>query len=199
MHDNENGNQLIKCLADIFRCEQERRMIQIRQHPNFEQLEQDIQDMCSYQRDALAKLFAQDRLSLIQELDQTKQQLNEIRSNIENFKTNSNKFYWKFLRSDSYRKSLIYQKRYLLVLLTGYEDTEIYALNEIRRLTGETPWNSTPLPYNTQRMKFVPKQIYHRRASNYRFRFRSYGRVVIAIIRMRSLAKKWAKKSLTMK
>jgi hypothetical protein len=42
MNANETGNKLIKSLAEIFRCEQERRLIQIRQHPNSIQLEQEI-------------------------------------------------------------------------------------------------------------------------------------------------------------
>lgn len=200
MEKNENGTNLIKCIADIFRCEQERRCRQTKQHPNAEQLEEDIQDMCNYQRDALSKLLSQDRLSLIDELEQTKKEFHDLNSKFEHFRQHSNqqtsnKFQLKLIRTENYRKSLIYQKRYLLVLLTGYEDTENYALSEIRRLTGDYPSNSTPLSWNYQRMKILPRQIYNRRAFNYRFRFRAYVRVVIAMIRMRTLAKKWARKN----
>ena len=199
MNANENGNKLVKCLADIFRCEQERRLIQIRSHPNIDQLEQEIHDMCNYQRDALAKFFSQDRLLLINELDQTKEQLNYLKTKFEQLKqthnsSTSNKFYFKYLRSENHRKALVYQKRYLLVLLTGYEDTEIYALNEIRSITGDTKSNSSLFPYNYDQMKLVHKRSYSRRAFDYRFRFRCYVTVVIASIRMRGLVRKWIQK-----
>jgi len=204
MNANETGNKLIKSLADIFRCEQERRSIQIRQQPNSTELEQEIHDMCNYQRDALTKFFSEDRLLLINELQQTKDQLNHLKTKIELLKqtqnsSTSNKFYLKFLRCENYRKALIYQKRYLLVLLTGYEDTENYALNEVRRLTGETRSYPYLFPYNYDKMKLIHKQPYQRRLCDYRFRFRCYVRVVIATIRMRWLVKKWSQKLAAMK
>ena len=204
MNANEGGTKLIKCVADIFRCEQERRLKQIRQHPKFEQLEDEIQDMCTYQRDALARLLSQDRLQLINELDQTKEQLNYLQERLEHFKqapppSGSAKFQLKYMRAENHRKSLIYQKRYLLVLLTGYEDTETYALNEIRRLTGESRPNPLSSPYSLNRAKTLQKKPYYQRASNPRFRLRSCFRVVIAAIRMRRLVKKWKQKLSTIK
>jgi len=204
MNANESSNTLIRCLADIFRCEQERRLIEIHEHKNLNELEQEIHHMCDYQRNALGKLLSQDRLLLINELEQTKEQLNYLKDNFEQLKRNQNqsttinshhlnKFYFKYLRCETYRKALIYQKRYLLVLLTGYEDTETYALNEIRRLTGDIKPNS----FNYDKMKLIPKQQYHRRSVNYRFRFRCYVTVVIGMIRMRWLVKKWTKKLAT--
>ncbi|CAF0926440.1 unnamed protein product [Adineta steineri] len=206
MNANESSNLLIKCLADIFRCEQERRLIDIREEKNSSELEQEIHHMCDYQRNALGKLLSQDRIILINELEQTKEQLNSLQDNFQQLKKNQNqsiivnshhlnKFYLKFLRCEAYRKALIYQKRYLLVLLTGYEDTETYALNEIRRLTGDIK----TISFNYDKMKLIPKQQYTRRSFNYRFRFRCYITVVIGMIRMRWLAKKWAKKLATIR
>lgn len=204
MNVNENGNKLVKCLADIFRCEQERRLTQIRLHPNFAQLEEEIHDMCNYQRDALARLTAEDRLQLINEVQQTKEQSNNLRTKFDQLKQTqnqsvSNKFYWKFIRCENHRKALVYQKRYLLVLLTGYEDTETYALNEIRRLTGDARSNPYPFANNFDRMKIIRKATYNRRSFDYRFRFRYYVRVVIATIRLRRLSKKWAQKIVAIK
>jgi hypothetical protein len=155
--------------------------------------------MCTYQRDALGKFFSEDRILLINELEQTKDQLNYLKTKLEQFKqtqnqSTSNKFYFKFMRSENHRKSLVYQKRYLLVLLTGYEDTETYALNEIRRLTGNTKSHSYPYQYNYDKMAMIRKPTYNRRSFDYHFRFRSYVRVVIATIRLRRLVKKWAQK-----
>jgi hypothetical protein len=206
MNANETSNTLIKCLADIFRCEQDRRLIEIRDHQNCNQLEQEIHHMCDYQRNALGKLLSQDRLVLINELEQTRDELNYLKDNFERIKKDQNqstlinshhlnKFYLKYLRCEAYRKALIYQKRYLLILLTGYEDTETYALNEIRRLTGDMKSNVL----SSNRMKLISKQQYPKRSVNYHFRFRSYVTVVIAMIRMRWLVKKWARKIATIR
>lgn len=204
MNANESSSKLIKCLADVFRCEQERRLIQVRQHPNSIQLEHEIRDMCNYQRDALTKFFSEDRRSLITELEQTKEQLNYLKTKFDQLKQTQNqaslnKFYFKYIRCENHRKSLVYQKRYLLILLTGYEDTENYALNEIRRLTGDSKSNSYPFTSNYDKMKFVRRQPYYKRLVDYRFRFRYYVRAVIASIRLRRLARKWAHKSIDIK
>jgi hypothetical protein len=204
INDNGHSSQLIQCLSDIFRCEQERRLAQIQQHPNFDRLEHEIRQMCHYQRDALSKIVSQDRLTLINELDQTKQQLIQLKQRLEQLKQSpsqdhTNRYYLKYVRCENHRRSLVYQKRYLLVLLTGYEDTENYALHEIRRLTGDTKSTSFLLANNNDRMKLLPRQSYYRRSLNYRFRFRSYVRVVITIIRMRRMVRKWTQKQLTIK
>ena len=206
INGNETSSKLIRCLAEIFQCEQERRLKQVREEKNLNYLEEEIQHMCDYQRDALGKLLSQDRLLLIEELDQTKRELEFLKSQLEKFKNEQfdspsvnshhlNKFYTKYLRCEAYRKALVYQKRYLLVLLTGYQDTETYALNEIRRLTGDTRSKSSfyVRPFD-QEMKMMPQHSYHRRRIDYQFRFRCYVRVVIAMVRMRWLAKKWANK-----
>jgi hypothetical protein len=146
----------------------------------------------------LGKLLSQDRLILINELEQTKEQLNYLKEKFQQLKHDQNqstvmdsqhlnKFYFKYLRCEAYRKALIYQKRYLLVLLTGYEDTETYALNEIRRLTGDFK-----IPGRKQKSR-------RRRSINYRFRFRCYVTVVIGVIRMRWLVKKWTQKIATIR
>ena len=202
INTNENNNTLIKCLADIFRCEQERRLIDVHEHKDLHDLEQEIHNMCNYQRNALGKLLSQDRLLLINELEQTKEELNDLKDRFEQLKQNQNqsiimnshhlnKFYFKYLRCEAYRKALIYQKRYLIALLNGYEDTENFALNEIRRLTGDIRSNNNN---NDDEMKLIFKHKYNRRSLNYRFRFRCYITVVIGMVRMRWLVKKWAKK-----
>jgi hypothetical protein len=39
--------------------------------------------------------------------------------------------FWKYLRSESYRKSLVWQKRYLLLVLGGYEEMEAIILSRL--------------------------------------------------------------------
>ncbi|CAF1629186.1 unnamed protein product, partial [Didymodactylos carnosus] len=177
--NNDWRSTLIRCLADIFSNEQQRRLNDLSMNDSVNQkttqLEQEIHHMCDYQRDALDKLFNQERLSLMKELNDTKQQLVYMREQFKQIQQNLKqdlqhndqnkrlilsstpydddinsfiydkkipyeyqqrilKLYLKYLKTESYRKALIYQKRYLLILLSGYEDTEKYALNEIKRL-----------------------------------------------------------------
>lgn len=183
LNRNDNNSKLIECIGEIFRCERERRLTEIRFNNNDEKsrIERQIQTMCEYQRDALNKLLSQDRVALVSELQQSKTELNNLKNLFEQLKVQINsgkhlsEFYFKHLRSEQHRRALIYQKRYLLVLLTGYQDTERYALNQIRRLTGQI---------NFKRKANV----------NYRFYFRSAVRVVVATIRMRWMAAKWSRK-----
>ena len=202
INQKESSTRLIQCLAEIFRCEQERRLSEVRQHRNVDHLEEEIEMMCDYQRNALNKFLSEDRLMLIEELQNTKNQLEQLKDIFDSLKSQQksnisvnskqlNQFYFKYLRCEAHRKALVYQKRYLLILLTGYQDTETFALNEIRRLTGNSKWNSDYFN-DRQSTKFVYR--HHRRFVNYRFRFRSYVRLVIAVLRLRWLVKKWAQK-----
>lgn len=50
----------------------------------------------------------------------------------ENDKEKFKKLYFKYLRAESFRKSLVYQKRFLLIMLSGYEETEREILNTLR-------------------------------------------------------------------
>jgi hypothetical protein len=45
-------------------------------------------------------------------------------------------FLWKFLRSESYRKALVWQKRYLLVVLRGYQEAEAITVSRLAQLSG---------------------------------------------------------------
>ncbi|MGH0128303.1 UNVERIFIED_CONTAM: hypothetical protein FKN15_001277 [Acipenser sinensis] len=89
-----------------------------------------------------------------------------------------NRLYGRYMRAESFRKALVYQKKYLLLLLGGFQDCEQATLSLIARM-GVYPsaadlQNSAPrsLPIN---------------------KFRSAVRVVIAISRLRFLVKKWQK------
>lgn len=42
----------------------------------------------------------------------------------------------KYLRSESYRKALIWQKRYLLVVLGGYQESEAITVSRLAQLPG---------------------------------------------------------------
>ncbi|XP_008397956.1 pericentrin isoform X2 [Poecilia reticulata] len=82
------------------------------------------------------------------------------------------RYYERYLRAESFRKALVYQKRYLILLLGGFQDCEQATLALIARM-GVQP--SSPLAYKRRPI----------------WRFRAVVRVVIAVSRMRFLTRKW--------
>ncbi|XP_043361751.1 pericentrin isoform X13 [Dermochelys coriacea] len=88
------------------------------------------------------------------------------------------KLYRKYLRAESFRKALVYQKKYLLLLLGGFQDCEQATLSLIARM------GVYPSPADLQ----VPES-----RSRPFTKFRSAVRVVIAVSRLKFLVKKWHK------
>ncbi|KAJ8378851.1 hypothetical protein AAFF_G00233530 [Aldrovandia affinis] len=87
------------------------------------------------------------------------------------------RMYGKYLRAESFRKALIYQKKYLLLLLGGFQDCEEATLSLIARMGGRS---SRSLDTDNQRSRGFT-------------RFRSAVRVSIALSRMRYLVRRWHK------
>ncbi|XP_068188344.1 A-kinase anchor protein 9 [Antennarius striatus] len=85
------------------------------------------------------------------------------------------KMYGKFMRSESFRKALIYQKKYLLLLLGGFQECEEATLSLLCRMGGRP----SSVEYHSQQ---------YRRGLT---RFRSAVRVSIALSRMRFLVRRW--------
>ncbi|KAM4725778.1 A-kinase anchor protein 9 isoform 3-T3 [Anableps anableps] len=88
------------------------------------------------------------------------------------------RMYGKYLRSESFRKALIYQKKYLLLLLGGFQECEEATLSLLSRMGGRPSLSS--LESFSQRRRGLS-------------RFRSAVRVSIALSRMRFLVKRWHK------
>ncbi|TRY82084.1 hypothetical protein DNTS_013476 [Danionella cerebrum] len=86
------------------------------------------------------------------------------------------RLYERYLRAESYRKSLVYQKRYLLLLLGGFQECEQVTLALIARMGAQPTLSQS-------------------RVSRPLNRFRSSVRVVIAISRMKFLTRKWQRAS----
>jgi len=76
------------------------------------------------------------------------------------------RLYGKYLRAESFRKALIYQKKYLLLLIGGFRDCEEETLAMIARMGAE------PVPSDLTLGRLSPLS-----------RFRTAARVVIAIWR----------------
>ncbi|XP_041932184.1 A-kinase anchor protein 9 isoform X3 [Alosa sapidissima] len=88
------------------------------------------------------------------------------------------RMYGRYLRAESFRKALIYQKKYLLLLLGGFQECEEATLALIARMGGHP--SPACLETITQRRRGFT-------------RFRSAVRVSIALSRMRFLVKRWHK------
>ncbi|XP_078214782.1 pericentrin isoform X1 [Callithrix jacchus] len=92
-------------------------------------------------------------------------------ANTSNVKTE--KLYLHYLRAESFRKALIYQKKYLLLLIGGFQDSEQETLSMIAHLG------------------VFPSKAERKITSRPFTKFRTAVRVVIAILRLRFLVKKW--------
>ncbi|XP_057160083.1 A-kinase anchor protein 9 isoform X6 [Ursus arctos] len=86
------------------------------------------------------------------------------------------RIYGKYLRAESFRKALIYQKKYLLLLLGGFQECEDATLALLARMGGQPAF--TDLEMITNRPKGFT-------------RFRSAVRVSMAISRMKFLVRRW--------
>jgi len=76
------------------------------------------------------------------------------------------RLYGKYLRAESFRKALIYQKKYLLLLIGGFRDCEEETLALIARM------GANPSPTDLIRGRLTPLS-----------RFRTAARVIIAVWR----------------
>ncbi|XP_068052519.1 pericentrin isoform X3 [Anomalospiza imberbis] len=116
-------------------------------------------------------------------LKQAESQLAKAKAEIENkpvAETSNPKLqrlYRKYIRAESFRKALVYQKKYLLLLLGGFQDCEQATLSLIARM-GIYP--SADLQLSGSRSRPFTK-------------FRCAVRAIIAISRLKFLVKKWNK------
>ncbi|KAM6281249.1 A-kinase anchor protein 9 isoform 2-T2 [Porphyrio hochstetteri] len=86
------------------------------------------------------------------------------------------RIYGKYLRAESFRKALIYQKKYLLLLLGGFQECEEATLALIARMGGQPSYTDLEII------------MHHSKGFT---RFRSAVRVSIAISRMKFLVRRW--------
>ncbi|XP_017693575.1 PREDICTED: pericentrin isoform X6 [Lepidothrix coronata] len=119
-------------------------------------------------------------------LKQAESQLAKANAEIENkpvVETSNPKLqrlYRKYIRAESFRKALVYQKKYLLLLLGGFQDCEQATLSLIARM-GIYP-SPADLQLSGSRSRPFTK-------------FRCAVRAIIAISRLKFLVKKWNKVS----
>ncbi|KAM6332759.1 pericentrin isoform 4-T4 [Podargus strigoides] len=128
--------------------------------------------------------WQQERNILQNALKRAESELAKATAEIENkpvVETSSPKrFYRKYLRAESFRKALVYQKKYLLLLLGGFQDCEQATLSLIARM------GIYPSPADLQRSGSRSRPF---------TRFRCAVRAIIAVSRLKFLVKKWNKVS----
>ncbi|KAM9630048.1 pericentrin isoform 13-T13 [Morphnus guianensis] len=128
--------------------------------------------------------WQQERNILQNALKQAESKLAKVTGEIENkpvVETSSPKLqrlYRKYLRAESFRKALVYQKKYLLLLLGGFQDCEQATLSLIARM-GIYP-SPADLQLSGSRSRPFTK-------------FRCAVRAIIAVSRLKFLVKKWNK------
>ncbi|MBN3318927.1 AKAP9 protein, partial [Atractosteus spatula] len=126
--------------------------------------------------------WQKEKAALQMALKKAESELSHVTAEIENrpvpeSSSKLQRLYGKYLRAESFRKALVYQKKYLLLLLGGFQDCEQATLSLIARM------DVYPSPGDLQEAT----------RSQPISRFRSAVRVVIAISRLRFLVKKWQK------
>ncbi|XP_010711437.1 pericentrin isoform X2 [Meleagris gallopavo] len=102
----------------------------------------------------------------------------ENKAMLEAFNPKLQRLYRKYLRAESFRKALVYQKKYLLLLLGGFQDCEQATLSLIARM-GIYP-SPADLQLPASRSRALTK-------------FRCAVRAVIAVSRLKFLVRKWNK------
>ncbi|XP_021356371.1 A-kinase anchor protein 9-like isoform X2 [Mizuhopecten yessoensis] len=135
--------------------------------------------------------WAKERLSLQLALNDAEQRNDQLTANLrmerdrrsvmgssgsETDREKIQRLYGKYLRAESFRKALVYQKKYLLLLLGGFQDCEETTLAMLAQM-GAYP-----------SLEDVSRHQHRRRPYNI---FRSAAKVVVAITRMKYLVKKW--------
>ncbi|NXM63537.1 AKAP9 protein, partial [Illadopsis cleaveri] len=133
------------------------------------------------------EIWNRERLSLQKSLKQADAELSKLRAELrseaflrelgsDTENAILRRIYGKYLRAESFRKALIYQKKYLLLLLGGFQECEEATLALIARMGGQPSY--TDLEIITHHSKGFT-------------RFRSAVRVSIAISRMKFLVRRW--------
>ncbi|CAM4621314.1 unnamed protein product [Leuciscus chuanchicus] len=122
--------------------------------------------------------WQKEKATLLTALRKAEAELSRVTASNENRPINDlsnnkvQRLYERYLRAESYRKSLVYQKRYLLLLLGGFQECEQATLALIARMGAQPTLSQSQVsrPLN---------------------RFRTSVRVVIAISRLKFLTRKW--------
>ncbi|XP_035391455.1 A-kinase anchor protein 9 isoform X3 [Electrophorus electricus] len=175
---NDLRNQLLKLEEEL------RRQRHLAAH-SFSRSGSQVPDRFSSEREA----WSRERSRLEQSLRQAELELSHLRGEVRSATVRDlsvpdadnavlKRIYGKYLRAESFRKALIYQKKYLILLLGGFQECEEATLSLITHMGGR-PTHLGLEPWGHRHHGLT--------------RFRSAVRVSIAISRMRFLVRRWQK------
>ncbi|KAL8567867.1 hypothetical protein ACOMHN_058989 [Nucella lapillus] len=178
---------------DNLRTPRSARSVTIHSHRHQETMPQYVSDVATSDDEVIYECtaWAGERMKLQLALDSAEHEIDNLKKELRSFRGHFNaegfmveadrgkmqRLYGKYLRAESFRKALVYQKRYLLLLLGGYQDSEQETLAIIATMGGQP---SSALDLALRRR--------HRRLYTI---FRSAARMVVAIFRMKYLVRKW--------
>ncbi|XP_053688729.1 A-kinase anchor protein 9 isoform X2 [Sabethes cyaneus] len=140
----------------------------------------------NHQQAETLRLLMEERKALQlrnQELERYGVRGNSNHYNRDDLEERANHLFGKYLRSESHRKALVHQKRYLQIVLTTYEENETKALQLLNAQNMHVQGLSLP-----GLSKSDTADNYHR---SKRRSFRAIVTAVIAIERMKFIVRKW--------
>ncbi|XP_035785183.1 pericentrin-like isoform X2 [Anopheles albimanus] len=121
----------------------------------------------------------------IQELERYNGHSNGHHYQREDLEERANHLFGKYLRSESHRKALVHQKRYLQIVLTTYEENEARALALLNAQLPPGQLEVLALASGPRSLDSTASRPSRRKS------FRSIVTVVVAIERMKYLVRKW--------
>ncbi|XP_062715949.1 A-kinase anchor protein 9-like isoform X4 [Aedes albopictus] len=135
----------------------------------------------NHQQAETLRLMVEERRALQQRIQELERyNVNSSRYNRDDLEERANHLFGKYLRSESHRKALVHQKRYLQIVLTTYEENEAKALQLL---------STQNVPLNIQGLSLAKPNAdenHPRRRS-----FRAVVTAIIAIERMKFIVRKW--------
>ncbi|KAK0086003.1 hypothetical protein PV325_004077 [Microctonus aethiopoides] len=122
--------------------------------------------------------YSNEKSILLDKLTRTREDLDRYMRRINELETKSLQFYGRYLRVESKRKSLSFQKRYLLCIIGGYQLTEGNMGAIVAQLT------------NNER-SYINEQSFGVNRKNPKARFRTIALVIISVSRMKWMMQRW--------
>ncbi|XP_062558955.1 centromere-associated protein E isoform X2 [Armigeres subalbatus] len=135
----------------------------------------------NHQQAETLRLMCEERRSLQQRIQELERyNVNSSHYNRDDLEERANHLFGKYLRSESHRKALVHQKRYLQIVLTTYEENEAKALQLLNT-------QNVPLAIQGLAISNSKAEGNHPRKRT----FRAVVTAIVAIERMKFIVRKW--------
>ncbi|KAK0179009.1 hypothetical protein PV327_007836 [Microctonus hyperodae] len=124
------------------------------------------------------KRYSNEKSIFLDKLTRTREDLDRYMKRTNELESKSLQYYGRYLRVESKRKSLSFQKRYLLCIIGGYQLTEGNMGAIIAQLT------------NNER-SYINEQSFGVNRKNPKARFRTVALTIISVLRMKWMVQRW--------